>query len=65
MNKGIKAFVFMPSKEVVSMVVTDKSIIKNSKDEHFQEVTLIIPESEILKWADEINNREDDNNEFL
>ena len=65
MNKGINAFVFMPSKEVISMVVTDKSIIKNSKDEHFQEVTLIIPESEILKWADEINNREDDNNEFL
>lgn len=60
MNIGLIAYMLKGS----DTVVIDKSQIKNVKDEDFEEVRLIIPESFIREKYERINdpffNKEDD-----
>lgn len=50
MNKTLRAYMLKDS----NTVVTDKSLIHNTKDTDFTEVTLIIPMDEIKEWNEEI-----------
>lgn len=52
------AYLFKPHKdEFVSCVVTDKSLIKNAKDEQFEEVRLLLTWQDIETW-NEIKNKD-------
>lgn len=45
------AYLFKPNKDdFVSCVITDKSMIKNANDEHFEEVTLLLSKKDIEDW---------------
>lgn len=49
MKRGLKAYLFMGK-----TVVTDKKFIMNAKDEHFEEVSLIISDGDIMNLHHQI-----------
>lgn len=59
MKRGLKAYLFMGK-----TVVTDKKFIMNAKDEHFEEVSLIISDGDIMnlhhKIMQEVEDSRDD-----
>lgn len=55
MNMWIKAYKLKDS----NTVVTNKASIIGAKDEHFEEVSLIIPAEEIRQWAEELEELDD------
>lgn len=59
MKRGLKAYLFMGT-----TVVTDKKFIMNAKDEHFEEVSLIISDGDIMnlhhKIMQEVADEQDD-----
>lgn len=46
-----RAFLFKQA-GVVRSVVTDKSLIKNAKEDEFEEVTLLLCEKDIEEWIE-------------
>ena len=40
------------------IIVTDKRLIKNTSENEYDELTLIVPYSEIKEWAEEIKQLE-------
>lgn len=55
MNMWIKAYKLKDS----DTVVTNKASIIGAKDEHFEEVSLIISAEEIRQWAEELEELSD------
>lgn len=50
MNKMIRAYLLRDR----GLVVTDKSLVSNARDDEFEEVSLIVTVNEIQYWNEEI-----------